>query len=58
MKKIIAYSSVGHMNYVTIGVMSQNVQGIEGSIYLMLGHGIVSSALFLCVGMLYERYKT
>ena len=55
LKKIIAYSSVAHMNFVTIGIMSNDIQGIEGSIYLMLGHGIVSSALFLCVGMLYER---
>lgn len=58
LKKVIAYSSVAHMNFVTIGIMSKNIQGIEGSIYLMLGHGVVSSALFLCVGMLYERYHT
>lgn len=58
MKKIIAYSSVAHMNFVTIGILSNDLQGIEGSIYLMLGHGIVSSALFLCVGGLYERYHT
>lgn len=56
LKKVIAYSSVAHMNFVTLGVMSNSVQGIEGSIYLMLGHGFVSSALFLCVGLLYERY--
>lgn len=58
LKKIIAYSSVGHMNYVTLGILSCNVYGIEGSIYLMIGHGLVSSALFLCVGQLYERYHT
>lgn len=58
LKKIIAYSSVAHMNFVTIGIMSNDIQGIEGSIYLMLGHGVVSSALFLCVGMLYERHHT
>nr|YP_665717.1 NADH dehydrogenase subunit 4 [Mesostigma viride]AAL36756.1 NADH dehydrogenase subunit 4 [Mesostigma viride] len=58
LKKIIAYSSVAHMNFVTIGLFSQNVQGIEGSIFLMLSHGLVSSALFLCVGVLYERHKT
>lgn len=58
LKKIIAYSSVAHMNYVTIGIVSNDIQGIEGSIYMMLGHGLVSSGLFLCVGMLYERYHT
>jgi len=58
LKKIIAYSSVAHMNYVTIGIVSNNLQGIEGSLYLMIGHGLVSSGLFLCVGMLYERYHT
>lgn len=58
LKKIIAYSSVAHMNFVTIGIMSNDIQGIEGSIFLMLGHGLVSSGLFLCVGMLYERYHT
>ncbi len=58
LKKIIAYSSVAHMNFVTIGLFSLNVQGIEGSILLMLSHGLVSSALFLCVGALYDRHKT
>jgi proton-translocating NADH-quinone oxidoreductase chain M len=57
-KKVIAYSSVAHMNFVMLGIMSYNVQGIEGSIYLMLGHGVVSSALFVLVGILYERYHT
>ncbi|MCB0537840.1 MAG: NADH-quinone oxidoreductase subunit M [Bacteroidetes bacterium] len=58
LKKIIAYSSVGHMNFVTLGILSNNLYGIEGSIFLMLSHGLVSSALFLCVGLLYERYHT
>lgn len=58
LKKIIAYSSVAHMNFVTIGMFTLNAQGIEGSILLMLSHGLVSSALFLCVGVLYDRYKT
>jgi NADH-quinone oxidoreductase subunit M len=58
LKKIIAYSSVAHMNLCTIGIFSLNYQGIQGSIFLMLGHGIVSSALFFLVGMLYDRYYT
>jgi NADH-quinone oxidoreductase subunit M len=58
LKKIIAYSSVGHMNYVTLGIASGTLIGIEGSLFLMIGHGFVSSALFLCVGGLYERYHT
>ncbi|VAI04831.1 unnamed protein product [Triticum turgidum subsp. durum] len=58
LKKIIAYSSVAHMNLVTIGMFSPNIQGIGGSILLMLSHGLVSSALFLCVGVLYDRHKT
>jgi len=58
LKKIIAYSSVAHMNLVTIGMFSLNIQGIGGSILLMLSHGLVSSALFLCVGVLYDRHKT
>lgn len=58
LKKIIAYSSVGHMNYVTLGIASGTLAGIEGSLFLMVGHGFVSSALFLCVGGLYERYHT
>nr|YP_010199852.1 NADH dehydrogenase subunit 4 [Hydropuntia urvillei]UAD89860.1 NADH dehydrogenase subunit 4 [Hydropuntia urvillei] len=58
LKKIIAYSSVSHMGFVTIGIFSLNLYGIEGSILLMLSHGLVSSALFLCVGILYDRYKT
>nr|YP_010881070.1 NADH dehydrogenase subunit 4 [Moerckia flotoviana]QDE10617.1 NADH dehydrogenase subunit 4 [Pallavicinia lyellii]WIA66572.1 NADH dehydrogenase subunit 4 [Moerckia flotoviana] len=58
LKKIIAYSSVAHMNFVTIGMFSLNIQGIEGSILLMLSHGLVSSALFSCVGAPYDRHKT
>ena len=58
LKKIIAYSSVSHMGFVTIGIFSLNLQGLEGSIILMLSHGLVSSALFLCVGILYDRHKT
>ena len=58
LKKIIAYSSVGHMGLVTVGIFSSNFQGILGSILLMISHGIVSSALFLCIGVLYERHHT
>nr|YP_009348186.1 NADH dehydrogenase subunit 4 [Corallina officinalis]APX55296.1 NADH dehydrogenase subunit 4 [Corallina officinalis]QJF58204.1 NADH dehydrogenase subunit 4 [Corallina officinalis] len=58
LKKIIAYSSVAHMSFVTVGIFTLNTQGVEGSIVLMLSHGLVSSALFLCVGVLYDRYKT
>ena len=58
LKKIIAYSSVGHMGLVTIGIFSGNFQGILGSILLMISHGIVSGALFLCIGVLYERHHT
>ncbi len=55
MKKLIAYSSIAHMGYVTIGIFTLNTQGVEGSIFQMLSHGIVSSALFLCVGVVYDR---
>jgi len=58
LKKIIAYSSVAHMGFVTLGLFSFNVQGIEGSLFLMISHGLISGALFLCVGCLYDRYKT
>ena len=58
MKRLIAYSSVAHMGFVTIGMFTMNLQGIEGSLFLMLSHGIVSSALFLCVGVIYDRHKT
>lgn len=58
LKKTIAYSSVAHMNYAMLGLFTNNAQGIEGCLYFMLGHGVVSSALFLCIGMLYDRYHT
>ncbi len=58
LKKIIAYSSVAHMGFCLLGLFSYNVQGIEGAILLMLGHGFVASGLFLCIGMLYDRTKT
>jgi NADH-quinone oxidoreductase subunit M len=58
MKKLIAYSSVAHMGYVTIGMFTLTTQGVEGSIFQMLSHGIVSAALFLCVGVLYDRLHT
>ena len=55
MKKLIAYSSVAHMGFVTLGIFTFNKQGIEGSIFQMISHGIISAALFLCVGVLYDR---
>lgn len=58
MKKLIAYSSIAHMGYVTIGIFTFNIQGIEGAIIQMLSHGLVSAALFLCVGVLYDRMHT
>ena len=58
MKKLIAYSSVAHMGYVTMGVFTVTAQGIEGGIFQMLSHGLVSSALFLCVGVIYDRMHT
>jgi NADH-quinone oxidoreductase subunit M len=58
MKKLIAYSSVAHMGFVTIGMFTLNTQGVEGSIFQMLSHGIVSGALFLCVGVVYDRLHT
>ena len=58
MKKLIAYSSVAHMGFVTIGIFSFNQQGIEGSILQMFSHGLISAALFLCVGVLYDRTKS
>jgi NADH-ubiquinone oxidoreductase chain 4 len=58
LKKIIAYSSVGHMNIVNLGIFSNTIQGIEGSMILMLAHGIVSPALFISVVILYDRYHT
>ena len=58
MKKLIAYSSVAHMAFVTIGLFTFNRQGIEGALMVMLAHGLVSGALFLCVGVIYDRLHT
>jgi NADH-quinone oxidoreductase subunit M len=58
LKKLIAYSSVAHMGFVTIGMFTLNEQGVQGSIFQMLSHGIVSGALFLCVGVVYDRMHT
>jgi NADH-quinone oxidoreductase subunit M len=58
MKKLIAYSSVAHMGVVTIGIFTFNVQGIQGALFQMLSHGIVSAALFLVVGVVYDRMHT
>jgi NADH-quinone oxidoreductase subunit M len=58
MKKLIAYSSVAHMGFVTIGTFTVTTQGMEGAIFQMLSHGIVSAALFLCVGVVYDRMHT
>ena len=55
MKKLIAYSSVAHMGFVTMGIFTFNKQGIEGSMIQMLSHGLISAALFLCIGVLYDR---
>jgi NADH-quinone oxidoreductase subunit M len=55
MKKLIAYSSIAHMGFVTAGTFAMNTQGIEGAIYQMLSHGVVSAALFLIVGVVYDR---
>ena len=57
-KRIIAYASIAHMNLVVIGMFSLNTQGLEGSIFQMLSHGIVASALFFCIGVVYDRYHT
>lgn len=58
MKKLVAYSSVAHMGYVTIGVFTGTVQGIEGGIFQMISHALISGALFLCVGVVYDRLHT
>ena len=58
MKKLIAYSSVAHMGFVTAGIFAANQQGIDGAIFQMLSHGFVSGALFLCVGVIYDRIHT
>ncbi|HPD83136.1 MAG: NADH-quinone oxidoreductase subunit M [Alphaproteobacteria bacterium] len=58
MKKLIAYSSVAHMGFVTLGIFSATTQGIEGGVFQMISHGIISGALFLCVGVVYDRLHT
>jgi len=58
MKKLIAYSSVAHMGFVTIGIFSVTKQGLDGSIIQMISHGLISAALFLCVGVVYDRYHS
>jgi len=58
LKRIIAYSSVAHMNLVIVGLFSMNTQGIEGAILQQLSHGLVSGALFLCIGVIYDRHHT
>jgi len=58
LKKIVAYSSIAHMGFVTLGIFSLNIFGLEGSVILMLSHGVISSALFLLVGVLYDRFHT
>jgi NADH-quinone oxidoreductase subunit M len=57
-KKLIAYSSVAHMGFVTMGIFSGNVQGEQGAVFQMLSHGVISGALFLCVGVIYDRMHT
>ena len=58
MKKLIAYSSVAHMGFVTLGIFSFTQQGIEGAVFQMISHGVISAALFLCVGVVYDRLHT
>ena len=58
MKKLIAYSSVAHMGFVTMGIFAGNDQGVQGAIFQMLSHGLISGALFLCVGVVYDRMHT
>ncbi len=58
MKKVIAYSSVAHMGYATMGIFAANQQGVDGAIFQMLSHGFISGALFLCVGVVYDRMHT
>src|SRR5579885_2563916 len=57
-KKLIAYSSVAHMGFVTMGLLALTAKGIAGGIFQMLSHGVVSAALFLCVGVIYDRMHT
>src|SRR5438045_8103373 len=58
MKKLVAYSSVAHMGFVTMGIFAATVQGVAGGIFQMISHGLVSAALFLCVGVVYDRMHT
>jgi len=58
MKKLIAYSSVAHMGFVTMGIFAANQQGVDGAIFQMISHGFISGALFLCVGVIYDRMHT
>ena len=58
LKRIIAYASIAHMNLIMLGLFSLNMQGVEGSVMQMISHGIVSSALFLGVGVIYDRHHT
>ena len=58
MKKLIAYSSVAHMGFVTMGLFAGNAQGVQGAVFQMISHGLVSGALFLCVGVVYDRMHT
>ena len=58
MKKLIAYSSVAHMGFVTMGIFAGNDQGVQGAVFQMLSHGLISAALFLCVGVVYDRMHT
>ena len=57
-KKLIAYSSVAHMGFVTMGIFAANQQGVDGAIFQMISHGFISGALFLCVGVIYDRMHT
>ncbi len=57
-KKLIAYSSVAHMGFVTMGIFAGNTQGVQGAVFQMVSHGLVSGALFLCVGVVYDRMHT
>jgi len=57
-KRIIAYSSIAHMNMFILGIFSLNVFGVFGGIFLLIGHGLISGSLFFCIGILYDRYHT
>jgi proton-translocating NADH-quinone oxidoreductase chain M len=58
MKKLIAYASVSHMNFILIGLMTSNVLGVQGGLFMMLGHGVVASILFFLIGFFYDRHRT